>query len=429
MLYDQALTSVIYTEAHQATGDPFYRKVSEEIIDYVLTVLTSPEGGFYSAEDADSEGEEGKFYLWTENEIKKILSPEKLRVFIEVYNIKKAGNYKDELTKSRTGKNILHMKKTLANHAKKLGITEESLRLSLEQSKKKLLGVRDTRVRPHLDDKILTSWNGLMLAALAKAGRVFQEPSYTEAARKNVEFILTKLTDSKDRLLRRYRDGDASIQGFLDDYAFLIWGLLEMYETTFEIKYLKLAINFSERMIPLFWDESEGGFFFSSGESDDVLVRSKDIYDGAKPSGNSVALLNLIRISKVRGVPDYNEKISALIDRFSDQVHSSPMSYTFFMSALNFVVGPSYEIIVAGKLDSEDTRKMLQTLNQNYLPNKVVLHKPLEEVSEIADIANYTTNYRSLEGKATAYVCINQSCQLPVTSASDLLEFLEKPNM
>ncbi len=425
MLYDQALASMAYTETYQATGDPFYRQVSEEIIGYVLSEMTSPEGGFYSAEDADCEGEEGKFYVWTEDEIRDVLAPEELNAFNTVYNVSKEGNYKDEATKSKTGKNILHMKRTASEYASELGVTEESLRLRLEQSKTKLLASRNDRVRPQRDDKVLTSWNGLMVAALAKAGRALGEPRYIEAASKTVEFILSTMRASEGRLLRRYRDGDASILGFLDDYAFFAWGLIEMYESTFDARYLKLAIETNEEMIRLFWDETGGGFFFTAEDSEEVLVRGKEVYDGAQPSANSVALLNLVRLSKLTADPDLDEKASALMDRFSEQVYASPVSHTFFMAAIDFVNGPSHEVVVTGAPDAEDTMAMLRALRERFLPNKVVLFVPDGEAPEVTEIAPYAEGYRIVDGKATAYVCVNFSCQLPVTSVSEMLHLLE----
>jgi uncharacterized protein YyaL (SSP411 family) len=337
MLYDQALATMAYTETYQTTGDPFYRQVSEEIIGYVLSEMISPQGGFYSAEDADSEGEEGKFYVWTEDEIRDLLAPEELNAFNTVYNVSEEGNYQDEATRRKTGKNILHMKKTLAEYASELGITEESLKLMLEQSRTKLLETRGNRVRPHLDDKVLTSWNGLMIAALAKAGRALREPRYIEAASKTVDFILSTMRTPEGRILRRYRDGDTSISGFLEDYAFFVWGLLEMYESTFETNYLRLAIEYNDAMIGFFWDETGGGFFSTAADSEEILVREKEAYDGALPSANSVALLNLVRISKLTADPDLDGKMSALIDRFSEQVYTSPMSHTFFMTAMDFI--------------------------------------------------------------------------------------------
>ena len=425
MLYDQALTTMAYTETYQATGDPFYRQVSEEIIGYVLSEMTSPEGGFYSAEDADSEGEEGKFYVWTEDEIRDVLAPEELDAFNTVYNVSEEGNYQDEATRRKTGKNILHMKRTMAEYASELEVAEASLRTMLRQSRTRLMATRGNRVRPHRDDKVLTGWNGLMVAALAKAGRALGEPGYIEAASKTVDFILSKMKTSEDRLLRRYRDGDASIPGFLDDSAFFVWGLIEMYESTFDSRYIKLALETNEEMIHLFWDEVGGGFFFTAEDSEEVLVRGKEVYDGAMPSANSVALMNLVRLSKLTADPHLEEKISAQMDRFSEQVYTSPISHTFFMAALDFVTGPSYEVVVTGTPDAVDTMALLGALGEGFLPNMVVLFVPDGGAHMVTEIAGYAADYGSIDGKATAYVCVNFSCQLPVTSVSQMLKLLE----
>jgi hypothetical protein len=425
MLYDQALATIAYTETYQATGDPFFRQVTEEIIGYVLSEMTSPHGGFYSAEDADSEGEEGKFYVWTEDEIRGILAMGELDAFKAVYSVSEEGNYRDEATRLKTGKNILHMKKPIAEYASKRGIPEESLKQRLERSRVKLLETRGNRVRPLRDDKVLTSWNGLMIAALAKAGRALGEPRYTEAASRTVDFILSTMRTPEGRLLRRYRDGDASIPGFLEDYTYFVWGLLEMYESTFDVKYLRLAVGHNEAMIRLFWDERGGGFFSTAEDSEELLVRGKEIYDGALPSTNSVALLNLVRLSKLTADPGLEGKVSALMDRFSEQVYASPRSHSFFMTAVDFVNGPSHEVVVTGKRGTEDTEAMLRALGESFSPNKVVLFVPDGGASEIAEIAGYAKGYTSIEGRATAYVCVDFSCQLPVTGVSEMLKLLE----
>jgi uncharacterized protein YyaL (SSP411 family) len=425
MLYDQALLSIAYTEMYQVTENEFYRKVSEEIIEYVLENMTSKEGGFYSAEDADSEGEEGKFYVWTENEIKNILAPDEVELFIKVNSISKDGNYRDEATRNMTENNILHMKKTYAEYASELGIKEEPLRNILESARKKLQAVRVKRIKPHVDDKILTSWNGLMISALAKAGRAFGEPRYIEVATKAADFILSTMRTPEGNLLRRYREGDASIPGFLDDFAFFIWSLLEIYESSFNTRYLKLAIEINEAMIHHFWDNKTGGFYLSSKYSEEVLVKEKEIYDGAIPSANSVALLNLVRLNRLTANPTLKEMASELMDRFSEQISSSPTSYTFFMTALDFIKGPSYEVVITGEQDAKDTKAMFKVLREKFLPNMVVIFVPNKKNSEITEIASYAKEYTSIMGKATAYVCIDFNCQLPVTNPSDILLHLK----
>ena len=425
MLYDQALIAMAYTEAYQATGDPYYRQVTEEILEYITTEMVSPCGGVYSAEDADSEGEEGKFYIWTKDEIMGILSPEELDIFNTVYNISKGGNYMDEKTRKKTGNNILHMKKTVSVHASELSIQEESLKHIMERSRIKLLEARDKRIRPLQDDKVITSWNGLVIVALAKASRALGEPQFIVVASRIVDFIMSALRTPGGRLLRRYRDGDSAIPGFLEDYAFLVWGLLEMYESTFDVDYLRLAVEHNVAMIDLFWDQAGGGFFFTAEDSEEVLVRGKDVYDGALPSANSVALLNLIRIAKLTRDPDLELKASVLMDRFSEMVYASPGSHSFFMTAVDFANGPAYAVVVVGKRGAEDTEAMLRALGESFTPNKVVLFLPDGEIPKITEIASFANDYVSIGGRATAYVCVDFSCHLPVTSVTEMLKLME----
>jgi hypothetical protein len=425
MLYDQALLSTAYTEAYQATGDPLYMQVSREILDYVLTTMVSPEGGFYSAEDADSEGVEGKFYVWTEREIRGALTPEEADAVIGVYNVSEAGNYEDEATRRRTRRNILHLKQPVSELAEGLGVSVEALEERLSSAREKLMAVRSGRAHPLKDDKILAGWNGLMIAALAKAGRAFNEPRYVEAAAKAVDFVFSEMVDDGGCLLRRYRDGDASILGFLDDYAFLVWGLLELYEASYGLRYLKLAVEINGGMLERFWDTEQGGLYLTSEHSELVLVRSKETYDGAIPSGNSVAYLNLLRLARMTGDTGLDERASELADHFSEQVAMAPSSYAFFLVGLDIALGPSKEVIIVGKEGAEDTEAMLQALGEGFLPNKVVLFVPDEELPQIARIAEYVKEYSSVEGKATAYICVDFHCELPTTSVAKMLEMLK----
>ncbi|MHA2429129.1 MAG: thioredoxin domain-containing protein [Candidatus Hermodarchaeia archaeon] len=309
MLYDQAMLTMAYAEAYQTTKKDEYAQTVREIITYVLRDMTSPEGGFYSAEDADSEGEEGKFYVWTEEEIRKVLPKQEANVFLKVYNFEPEGNFLEEATGKRMGTNILHLKKPLATEAKAQKMTEEGLLKLLEGIREKLFEVREQRIHPHKDDKILADWNGLMIAALAKAARVLDEPSYAEAAKKAVNFVFTQMLDAKGRLLHRYRDKEAKILAFLDDYAFMIWGLLELYETTLEPEYLQKAVELNAELLTHFWDDVGGGFYFTSDDAEDLLVRKKDAYDGAIPSGNSVAMLNLLRLARITAESERHHKL------------------------------------------------------------------------------------------------------------------------
>jgi len=258
MLYDQAMLAITYTEAYQATGKEEYRQTVQEIFTYILRDMTAPEGGFFSAEDADSEGEEGKFYIWTEDEIRDALASEQAELILQVFNIKKNGNFIKQETKKRTGANILHLKTVEKESTPKLHGSEHELKTTISTALQTLFTYRKKRVHPFKDDKILTDWNGLMIAALAKGARVFNEPEYVKAAKRTVDFILKELRTSNGRLLHRYRDNQAAIPAFIDDYTFLIWGLIEVYQTTFEVKYLQMALNLNDDLIEHFWDKNNG---------------------------------------------------------------------------------------------------------------------------------------------------------------------------
>ncbi len=423
MLYDQALLAMAYTEAFQATGKAEYRQTAREILTYVLRDMTSPEGGFYSAEDADSEGIEGKFYLWTEPEIRRALGSD-AELFIKAYGIEKGGNFEGEASGQQSGSNILHRTAALSQiaAASKLAVPDVAKRI--EAARQKLFAVREKRVHPHKDDKILADWNGLMIAALAKAGRAFDEPRYTAAAQRAADFILQKL-HKDDRLLHRYRDGEAAITAHLDDYTFLVWGLLELYEADFEVRRLQTALDLNRHMIAHFWDEKSGGFYLTANDSEELLTRSKEIYDGAVPSGNSVAMWNLLRLSRMTGQVDLEAKAARLQRAFSSGIGQAPASYTQLLVALDFAIGPSYEVVIAGNSHAPDTKAMLRVLNTRFLPNKVVLLRPTEQAAPpITQLATFTQSQTGLKNKATAYVCLKGACRLPTSDINQMLSLL-----
>jgi len=427
MLYDQALLAMAYTEAYQATHKKEYEQTAREIFTYVLRDMTDPAGGFYSAEDADSEGEEGKFYLWTFDEIRDVLGKEDAELFTNVFHITRAGNFTDPVSGTRPGTNILHLDKPLEAIAAELGMSEDDLRKRLETARVRLFAVRKKRIHPGKDDKILTDWNGLMIAALAKAARAFDEPRYTKAARRAADFILQSLRRPDGRLLHRYRDSQADIPAHLDDYAFFIWGLLELYEADFDVKHLKTALRLNEDAIKHFWDEADGGFYFTADDAEELLVRQKEIYDGAVPSGNSAAMLNLLRLSRMTMNTDLEEKAASIARAFSGTVKRFPAGHTQLLLGVDFGLGPSYEIVIAGQAASEDTIAMLRALRSQFLPNKVVLLRPAEQdAPQIAHLAEFTKDQRALDGKATAYVCRNYNCELPTTDASQMLQLLRQ---
>ena len=419
MIYDQALVAMAYTEAYQATRNDYYREVAEEIFTYVLRDMTSTKGGFFSAEDADSEGEEGKFYLWSREDFEQILDKDLAEIAIYIFNLQEGGNFLDESTRIHTGHNILYLKNSLDKIAERLNLSEAELRSKVEKIRNKLYNIREQRIHPHKDDKILTDWNGLMIAALAKAGRVFQDQSYIEAAEKALDFINSSLSKDDGQLLHRYREGKAEINAFLTDYSFIIWGLLELYEATFNIKYIKQALEFLKIQDENFWDDYIGGYFFTSNENEELLTRQKNIYDGAIPSGNSVALLNLLRLGQITGDHALEEKADILSRVFSEKVESNPDAYTQLMVATDFAIGPTYSLVVAGKTDNDDTVKMIETINNNYIPNKVFIQRKTDQnPPDIDSFSNFVQYFEDEGGKATAYICINKTCK-PATQDLD----------
>jgi len=415
MLYDQALLTLVYLEAYQATGKEKYANTAKEVLTYVLRDMISSEGAFYSAEDADSEGEEGKFYVWSKDEIEEILGVEEAEVFSKLYNVDVNGNFLDEATRRKTGKNIIHLKSDLS----------DTPTIDIKLIRKKLFETREKRIKPHKDDKILTDWNGLMIAAFAKAGYIFNEPKYIQAAKKAVDFILNQMKNSEGRLLHRYRKGGADILGFLDDYAFLIWGLINLYEASFETLYLEKAIMLTEKQLKIFWDSSIGAFFFTGEDAKSLLTRQKETYDGAVPSGNSVAMLNLLRLAQLTGNDNYEKKADHLGRVFAESVRANPVAHSLMMVAVDYAVGPTYSLVIAGDEGKEDTISMLNEVRKQFLPNKSLIFRPTEKLNpKIDNLSNYIQFFDKYEGKATAYVCINKTCKAPTNDIKKALEYL-----
>ena len=415
MLYDQALLALAYTEAYQATGAGKFKVTAKEVLEYVLRDLASPDGGFYSAEDADSEGEEGKFYLWAEEEIRKALSLEDADMAIRLFSVEASGNYVDASIQRRNGENILYLAKPADQIAAELHLTLDELILKLGKIQKALFEARKKRVRPAKDDKVLADWNGLMIAALARASQVFGEQKYLQAAVKASNFILERMKDESGTLYHRYAKGEKAIGGFLDDYAFLAWGLIEIYEACFEDKYLQTALDLTKTMIARFWDEKDGGFYFAAKGAEDVMPRRKEVYDDAVPSGNSVALLNLLRLARLRGDSIYEEMANKMSKAFSGEVQRSPAAHTFMLLGVDFVVGSAYNVILVGDPHEEGMLSMLIALREHYLPDMVV---SLRQPSEAG------LGYEKIEGKATAYVCRDQTCMPPTNKTEKMLELL-----
>jgi uncharacterized protein YyaL (SSP411 family) len=425
MLYDQAMLTITYLETYQATGKKEFKETAQATLTYVLRDLTDPDGGFYSAEDADVEGNEGEFYLWTENDIRNLIPNADADLIMSVFNIRNDGNFEEESTQEKTGANILHLTKSLQEISSRRQIPLEILKTRWEMTRQILFAARETRLHPGKDDKILTDWNGLMIAALAKATQILKDAKYVNAAKNAVAFILEKMRDSKGRLYHSYRDGEAAVSGFLDDYAFLIWGLIEVYQTTFEVEYLRVALSLNQQLLTHFWDDKQGGFYFTADDTEQILIRHKEAYDSAYPSGNAVAALNLLRLTRITAKPEFEAKTQQLIQTFSPLISQIPASYTSILMALDFALGPSYEVVIVGDLKYQDTENMLDALNRFFIPNKIVLFRPVtEEYPEIGRVAEFTEKLTSLENRATAYVCRNYQCDLPTTSTEKMLKLL-----
>lgn len=425
MLYDQAMISIACTETYQATQNNNYKIIADRIFEYIINDMKSEEGTFFSAEDADSEGVEGKFYVWTADEIKKILSSEDAKLAIKAYSVTDDGNFRDEATRRKTGLNILHFEKNIESLSSELDINAAELESKLDKIRKQLKNTRDKRVRPIRDNKVLTDWNGLIIAALAKAAAAFDNGKYIQLAKTGADFFLNSFLKN-GRLLHRYIEGQWNFNGNIDDYAFLIFGLTELYEASFDVKYLKQAFALNEQLIELFWDEESGGFYFTAKDGEDNIIRTKEVYDGAIPSGNSIELLNLIRLSRISGDSRLEQYAEKMQKTFSKAIESAPLGYTQFLLAVDYILGPSSEIVICGNRNSEDTKNMIAELNKRFIPNKIVIFNPADEDnSEVIDIVPYVNNQRAAEGKATAYVCKNFACGRPTVKIDEMLKSLD----
>lgn len=414
MLYDQALVVVANLEAFEVTKKPKYARFAREILTYVQRDMTDEGGGFYSAEDADSEGEEGKFYVWSIDEIKEVLDEEEAEFFIETFQLTEEGNFLEETTRKKTGTNIPHLKEDLLDETRE----------RYESIRETLFVEREKRVHPQKDDKVLTDWNGLMIAAFARAGRVLEDDSYTEAAARAEEFVAKTLTTEEGRLLKRYRAGKAGLDGLMEDYAFMIWGLLELYESTFDVQYLEKAIAHQAAVDEHFWDEETGGYFTTPDDGEKLIIRAKKLYGGAIPSGNAMEIGNLARLYAMTGTPAYATRLDELIRAFSAEIEQQPSAFPLVMCGLDFHFGPSHEIVVSGNAESSDTDAMIDALRKEFRPRQVVLLRTDENAEFLAGVAPYTETQMSVDGKATAYVCRNFACKLPVTTVEEMLENL-----
>ncbi|MDR3554488.1 MAG: thioredoxin domain-containing protein [Syntrophobacteraceae bacterium] len=417
MLYDQAMLALAYTEAFLATGDDRYAKVTREIFEYVLRDMLSPEGAFYSAQDADSEGREGAFYTWTPDQVAALLGKDLAEIFCRAYGITSRGNFAD-------GATILHIPGPFEKLAGSLGMPLPELEKLLEDGRKRLLEGRQKRVHPFKDDKILAAWNGLMIAALARGAQALGESLYAEAALRAANFVIREMQNDAGRILRRYRLAETANPGYADDYAFLIWGLIELYETRFDVSHLALAVRLQEEMSRIF-GASDGGFYFAGNDGEQMIVAEKPLYDGALPSCNSIAAMNLLRLGRVTGNPEFEKKADLLMRSFAAEISLNPAAYTQVLQALDFAHGPTREILVAGDLSSPGTREMIQSLHRLHCPNRVLMLKHGgKQGAELAKIAPFTASVREEQVGPVAYVCQNFTCQNPVRTISELTAIL-----
>jgi uncharacterized protein YyaL (SSP411 family) len=417
MLYDQALLGKVYLQAYQIAGNERYARTAKEVFDYVLRDMTDPVGGFYSAEDADSEGEEGTFYLWDLEQITDVLDKDQARLLNAYYGVTKKGNFEK-------GKTILNITASVEQLEKEFEKDHAAIVNVLSAARSKLFAEREKRIRPHRDDKVITAWNGLMISSLAYGGMVLNEDKYTEAAQRSAEFILNTL--HKDgRLMRYYRDGHVIGKAFLDDYAFLMMGLLDLYEATFDAKWLTEAKKLGEEMIRLFADSDAGGFFLAGEDSEKLIARTKPSSDGAVPSGNSVAAVALLKLGRLTMNQHFAEEGEKVLEAFSAQLERSPAYSSAMLTALDFLLGPTSEIIIAGSADAADAKQMLTLTHSRFLPNAVVLsHDQDKADSSLYEIVPFMKNQTAIGGKATAYVCENYACRKPVSSVSELESLL-----
>lgn len=411
MLYDQAMLMMAYTEAYQLTGHKRHAMVMREIAAYVLRDMRDKTGGFYSAEDADSEGVEGKFYVWKIAEIEASLGKENAKKAERAFNLSKNGNFHDEATGKMTGDNIPHLAVW----------TDAGLDKDVESIRQTLFATREKRIHPFLDDKILTDWNGLMVAALAKASRALDEPKYLQAAKKCADFLLQTMRDDQGHLLHRYRHGDAGITGHLDDYAFFTWGLIELYEASFDAKYLQDALDLNNDMLTRFTSES-GGLYLTAHDAEALLVRPMEAWDGALPSGNAVAASNILRLARMSSNSKLEETADKIFKAFSALLTQAPVGVTHMLSAQVFAAGDSIEIVLAGDKHSEQAKVMVDTLNRLYLPSAIVIWRDDESMKLIPFIKLQAP----INNQVTVYVCKNFQCNQPVTNSQAVLGLLQK---
>jgi uncharacterized protein YyaL (SSP411 family) len=418
MLYDNALLARLYLHAYLVTRHPLYRRIAQETLDYVLREMTDSRGGFYSAQDADSEGVEGKFFVWDQDEIRAALGDEEGNIFGGFFGVTGDGNFE--------GKNILNIPLSAARYAEEHGLSPERLQEVIDRGKRILREVRERRVHPLRDDKVLSSWNGLMLRSFAEAAVVLGRADYLQAAIKNAGFLI-KTMKPQGRLLRTYRDGQAKLLGYLEDYACVADGLLALYETTFNPRWLAEATELADSMVELFWDEGAGAFYDTGSDHEALVVRPRDVFDNAQPCGGSLAADVLLRLAVITGNQEYAIKGAAPLRALGDLMGRAPAGTGHWLGALDFHLSTTKEIAIIGPREDPATQRLVDTVFGRYMPNKVLVGASSPSlakggpggVSPQADIP-LLENRGMIDGKPTAYVCQNYACQLPVTDGEAL---------
>ena len=413
MLYDNALLTRLYLHAYQATGGGFFRVVVEETLGYVGREMLDESGAFYSTQDADSEGVEGKFFVWDKEEVESLLGPEDARLFSAYFDVTEGGNFEES--------NILHVERPAAEVARELNVSAERLAAAVQRGRGILYTERERRIKPGRDEKVITAWNGLMLEAYAEASALLERDDYREIAERNAQFILDTLV-REGLLLHVYKDGRAKHVGFLDDYAFVISGLVTLYETTGRLRWLEAAVRLTDKMVEEFWDEEGGGFFYNGRSGEKLIVRNKDYFDNATPSGNSVAAEALLRLSVLTGKEDYRRRAVNVLRLVRDAVERYPSAFGYALGAIDFYLSKPREIVVVG--DETQARTLLREVWGRYLPNKVVVQS--SGVDEAATQLVPLLQERTAQGgRATAYVCESYTCLQPVNTPEELAAQLE----
>jgi len=422
MLYDNAQLALVYTEAYQVTGNRKYARIAQETFDYEMKYMTDDTGAIYSTEDADSEGKEGIFYLWRREEIDHILGKEDAKIFSRYYNVKRNGNFSSH-EPYHQGLNILHIRKSLEAVAREFDRDEADLELDLSSMRKRLLKAREKRIRPGLDDKIITSWNALMISAYARGYQAYEDERYLNAADKAASFLTGRMRTADGKLLRTFRKEQSRLHAYLEDYAYTSRALIDLYEAAFNDKWLFKAGEVAEEMVTQFWDERGAGFFNTSSLHKNLIVRTKSTNDSAIPSPVGVAAEALFRLSVLLGKEEYLKKAQLILKANLPYMEKAPQGYLTLLNNANFSLYPPKEIAIAGKRGSEDTKRLLRAVHSCFVPNRIIafIDPESEEASRFSEKIPLLAGRKLVNGKAAAYVCENFTCKIPVTSPEDLI--------